>query len=96
MHLLLITYQLKAPDASYSKLMTTLKSSENWWHYLTSAWIIITSKTAAEYAELLKDCIYKGDRFFVVEITNQSRQGWLPQEAWDWIKKNENKIKTNG
>lgn len=96
MHLLLITYQLKAPTANYSKLISTLKSSTNWWHYLSTTWLIVTPMEPVEYSELLKKCIYKGDRFFIVDITNQKRQGWLPQEAWDWIKKTENKIKTNG
>ena len=26
------------------------------------------------------------DRLFIVEITNQKYQGWLPSKAWEWLR----------
>jgi len=33
----------------------------------------------------------QNDFIFVVNITGQDRQGWMPQSAWDWLNQNEYK-----
>ena len=32
----------------------------------------------------------KNDYLFLVDITNKARQGWLPKDAWSWLKQNNN------
>lgn len=85
----LITYDLKdTPIEAYSSLHSEIKKlSGRWWHYLESTWIIKTdSLTANTIKDRLQMYMRPGDRLFVVQIDNNDRQGWLPKEAWDWLK----------
>jgi len=84
--ILLVTYDLKAPGKDYNSLYTLLKSAPAWWHYLESTWIIKTDETPKAWSDKIQTVVDPGDRFLVIDITQQSRQGWLPKSAWEWIK----------
>lgn len=87
--LVLISYDLKTPDKDYAPLYEAIKNcGDKWWHYLESVWLVHTNLTPNECFERLRENFDTGDRCFVVDITNQQRQGWLPSKAWDWIKAN--------
>ena len=88
--LLLITYDLRSSDKDYTSLYDGIKKNcAKWWHYMDSVWIIKTENTPDGIVDFLKDKIDKDDRLFVVDITQQKRQGWLPSKAWEWIKAND-------
>lgn len=89
--LLLITYDLRSSDKDYTALYEGIKRNCNkWWHYMESVWIVKTENTPDSIVDFLKDKIDKDDRLFVVNISQQKRQGWLPSKAWEWIKANDN------
>lgn len=83
----LISYDLQK-NADYTKLYEAIKTADGWWHYLESFWIISSSKTLDYWRDFLRNEINSGDRFIVIEISEGKTDGWLPQDAWDWIKKN--------
>ena len=88
--LLLITYDLRSSDKDYTSLYEGIKKNcSKWWHYMESVWIVKTDNTPDSIVDMLKDKIDKDDRLFVVDITQQKRQGWLPSKAWEWIKAND-------
>ena len=85
----LITYDLKtSPASSYDSLYKEIKASgTNWWHYLDSTWVIKSSLEAKAINKKLIAHLKQGDRIFIVKIETSSMDGWLPKEAWDWLKK---------
>lgn len=85
--ILLISYDLKVPGRDYAKLYEVLKAS-TWWHYLESTWLISTQESVPVWRAKIKAVMDDNDRLLVVDITNQDRDGWLPNEAWEWIRKN--------
>lgn len=87
--ILLVTYDLKVPGRDYSKLYEILKSATYWWHYLESTWILSTSESVTTWREKIKTALDDNDRLFIVDITNQSRDGWLDKKAWDWLSEQE-------
>ena len=87
MTLYLISYDLIEPNRDYKGLFDELKTSNKWWHFLESTWIIKTSENADEIFERLKHNLDKNDNLLVIEAGTKS-QGWLPPKAWDWIKTN--------
>lgn len=86
--LYLITYDLNTPGQDYQNLYDEIKNFGTWWHYLDSTWLIDTSLSSSQMQKKLKQhmVIDKNDYLFIVKIT-KDYQGWLPQKAWDWIKK---------
>jgi len=57
----------------------------NWWHYLPSAYILLSqhSITAIQNDLLVK---LPNQRFMLTKIDPKVVGGWLPEEAWKWVR----------
>ena len=84
--ILLITYDLNKPGQDYTRLHNEIKKANTWWHYLESTWIISTDLSVLRWSNRLQKHMDKNDHLLVVEICD-NYNGWLPQEAWDWLHK---------
>ena len=85
----LITYDLKAPGRDYNALYEEIKLIGETFHPLESVWFVKSTLKANDIYTKLRLKIDDNDSFFVVNITNQDRQGWLPKTAWEWLDKNQ-------
>lgn len=75
--------------ANFHKQLTTANGVLSWWHYLNSTYIIkvpnnITAQNVTEYVMR----IAPNRHFFTCEIDLNDYNGFLPQDAWDWIERN--------
>lgn len=59
---------------------------KDWWHYMQSSYVLISPLSANALAERLM-INFNNHRFLLIEINSKNYQGWLPQDAWTWIKK---------
>ena len=86
----LVTYDLKRPGQNYSDLYDAIKSEGDWQHPLESIWAVKTgtSVSARTLYKHLRSYIDEKDSLFIVEITDQDRQGWLAKSFWTWLKEN--------
>ena len=86
----LVTYDLKRPGQNYSDLYDAIKSEGDWQHPLESIWAVKTgiSVSAGTLYKRLRPLIDENDSLFIVEITDQDRQGWLAKSFWTWLKEN--------
>ena len=80
-----INYDLKRPGQNYDALHDAMKNCWSWWHFLGSTWLIDTSLNAPGIWDRLAPHVDKNDFLLVIGVT-ADYSGWLPQEAWDWIK----------
>lgn len=87
--ILLVTYERKKPGRDNTALFTLLKTAPNWWHHMESVWILYTNESTDTWNDKIRNVIDEGDYVLVVDITKRSRQGLLPKDAWDWIRKYE-------
>lgn len=85
----LITYDLKTPGKEYNTLYDEIKSIGENYHPLESTWFVKSSLSATNLSTKLRSVIDENDSLFVVKISKQDRQGWLPKTAWEWLKTNE-------
>ena len=81
-----ISYDLYKPGQNYEEVSKAIKSLGNWWHHLNSTWLVSTSKNAQQIWEIVQPHIDENDRILIIEI-GKDYSGWLPEKAWDWIKK---------
>lgn len=86
-HVYCVSYDLKAPGRNYSSLFKALEQSGKWWHFLRSTWLINTPETAAQLWNRLATHIDRGDYLLIIEVRGEF-YGWLPEDAWDWIREN--------
>lgn len=84
---LLISYDLNKPGQDYDALYDAIKELGSfWWHYLDSTWVVATHLTPTVASERLRAVLDASDRLLVINVTNDAYDGWLQQEAWDWLK----------
>ena len=81
-----VSYDLRRPGQSYQNLYRELKQSPVWWHYLDSTWLIATGESADVLWERLQPHVDANDFILIAEIT-ANYSGWLPEEAWAWIRR---------
>ena len=82
-----VSYDLNRIGQRYAALYEELKRSPGWCHYLDSTWLVATGETVTALAQRLRTRMDANDSILVIEI-RRSSDGWLPQEAWDWINEN--------
>ena len=83
----IVAYDLKADASYYANLWRELEQSHNWFHYLSSVWIVVRSETLVELAAVLRSHIHKEDRLIVMPAKGPV-DGWLTPEAWEWLNVN--------
>jgi len=80
-----INYDLCTPGKDYKGLYEAIKQcGVSWWHYLDSTWLVDTGLNANAIADRLKAHLDNNDHMLIVRVT-RDYQGWLPNEAWEWI-----------
>lgn len=84
----LITYDLNSPGKDYSALYEAIKGLGSWHHPLESTWAVKPSlyNNSQDIYNVLRPIIDDTDDIFIVDITNQDRQGWMPKTFWEWLK----------
>lgn len=65
----------------------SLPDLTNWFHYIKSSYILITTAQSASILSGKIKPFMPDKRFLVVELNLNNRNGWLPNDAWDWIRK---------
>lgn len=91
----LVTFD-RASGASYKNFHSEFVGHPKiakWFHYIKSSYIIGTnSLTADEITEHFLNVAQKNNlpkNHLVVLVDLSDRQGWLTQDAWDWIEKDQ-------
>lgn len=56
-----------------------------WWHFIGSAYLIKSQYTLGTiHQQILNE--WPNQFFMLTEVDLKNSDGWLPKEAWDWIK----------
>lgn len=63
----------------------SIKEVINWFHYIQSSYILITTEPSAKELAQKIQPIIPNKYYLLMEIDMNNRQGWLPPKAWDWI-----------
>ena len=80
----LVAFNLRKRRHNYDMFFATLQV-DNWFNFFDNAWLISTDKTGQQLADRLNMYITTEDYLLVIRVT-ADYHGWLPQEAWDWLK----------
>jgi hypothetical protein len=66
-----------------------LNKATDWLRYARGCWLIYTGKEPNVWHNRLKNQVswIKDQSYLICEVDLENRAGWLPETAWDWIKK---------
>ena len=85
MNLLLVSFALRNAQRNYDSFFVTLRgNSAQWLHYIDSAVVVYTPYSPDDLITRLIPHFEATDSVIIVPVT-RPLNGWLPQEAWDWI-----------
>ena len=85
MSVLIVNYELKNRANDYSSLFNAIKdNSLEWWHFMEHTWIVVTGHSPDQFAKFLYPHIMNTDHLLVAKL-DRDHQGWLPEEAWNWL-----------
>jgi hypothetical protein len=82
-----VCLDLKTPGGNYIPLYMALQGSFKWFHHVSATWIVLRYETLDELQRLLVPLIFADDRLLILPAKGPAG-GWLPKEAWDWIRQN--------
>lgn len=86
MNLFLVTFSLRNPQKNYDPFFVAVRGNAlQWWHFIEQSCVVTTNRALHDYVGQLLPHIEETDSLLVVEITPHQFQGWLPQQAWDWL-----------
>lgn len=88
-HILIVTYEININASRKSfRLSDELRTADRFWHYIDSTWIIISTRTAEDWAVRLRRHITDEDNLLVMEVNPIAAEGLLTNAAWQWIARN--------
>lgn len=85
----LITYNLNDHDDDYEDLFAAIDDLGDTWHdasKLDSVWFVKTTMTATTIRNQLRSAMDRDDNCVIVDISGQTRNGWMPKDFWSWLK----------
>lgn len=88
----LILYEINEVVYDYTDLISAIKGIGSFQHPMKSLWFVYSSDmTAAEITSYLKRFLKsRYDALYVMEVNKSSdKQGWLPNQFWAWLNRNE-------
>lgn len=63
-----------------------LLGSKGWCHFIDTTWFIETDETAELLSNRLGKHLEEKGQFLFVMRVSEGYAGWLPKDAWDWLK----------
>lgn len=87
--ILSISYDLNKDGQNYTDLYDTIKTAPGYIRAMDSYWFISSAESVKTWSDRLLAVIDKNDNLFIVDITGQSRQGWIGKDVWEWLKKHD-------
>jgi hypothetical protein len=71
------------------KKITEMPSLYSWFHYIRSSYILISSQQAAhQFIEEVRAAIGMEKQLLLMKVSLEGGDynGWLPTDAWEWIR----------
>ena len=86
MKVLIVTYELKNKEKDYTAFYGVLKSMSSWAHHIENLWLVQTNDSPENLFNKLRPFMDEQKDFVFITEFNGSYYGWLPTDAWDWVK----------
>jgi len=89
----LIGYDINKEGAAYAsaneRLTTAIKRTFSpWWHHLESTWIVVTSDSAKNIRDQLRQELDGNDELLVVKLSGEAAWHGFDDKGSGWLKNN--------
>jgi hypothetical protein len=74
-------------SAGLHKIIENNPDITHWWHYIKTAYLVKTTNNLdGIHSAILRE--WPNNRYLIIKVNPEYRNGWLPPDAWAWFKKN--------
>lgn len=60
---------------------------ENWWRYLSNSYLLVSNYSAVDLNQKIGQRFSGNKKYLIAEVNLNNYNGWLSNEAWEWVKK---------
>lgn len=86
-----ICYDLNRPGQNYSSLIEAIKNcGTTWCHCPASTWFVVTSMSATQVRDLLRQHVDSGDELLVFPVGSNAAWQGISDECAAWFRNNWN------
>lgn len=82
----IVTYDLFNPEQNYERLLSLIKSEENWARLGGASYLVTSSSSAVELRDKYKQALESKDKLYVGVVTGPAAWTGYTKEVSDWIK----------
>jgi hypothetical protein len=86
-----ISYDLNSPGQKYQRVKDAIESCGDSIKPMESFWLVDSNLTYSQISEKVRQAHDANDRHLVLRMSREY-QGWLTQDAWDWINRRQHKL----
>ena len=80
-------YVTPKSGVSSESIEAKLNLAIDWYRYVNNSYIVYTTSDIEKWMGRLKPLVESDGRLLIFEIKVNSRNGWMNQAFWDWLKK---------
>ena len=78
-------------DVTYEQVKAKMDLSVDWFRCTTQVWVLYSTSRIAKWQERLLPLVDPDGNLFICKLDMSESNGWMSQEFWDWIDKNQKK-----
>jgi hypothetical protein len=82
-----VAFNFRSGKDKVAEMEPVFNKALDWYRYAFNCWILWSNSTPQQWHERIKPAVADDDTYFICEIDVNNRSGWLPQGAWDWLRK---------
>ena len=74
-------------ESSYEDIKKKMDAALDWYRLNDKLWIVYSSSDPEKWYGRLGALVKDSGNLFVCQLEESNRQGWMPKDFWEWLKK---------
>lgn len=72
---------------SSERVEEQLNLAVDWYRYTGNTYVVYTTSDIEKWMGRLQPLVESDGRLLIFEVNVRRRNGWMPKDFWDWLKK---------
>ena len=82
-------------DATYKQVKDKMDLSNDWYRLRPDLWIVYSTSDEEKWFSRLSPLVKETGSLFICKLDTGSRQGWMTDDFWNWIRREKKPNKAN-
>ncbi len=78
---------VRKKDMTYEQVKEKMDLSNDWYRFRPDLWIVYTTSDEEKWFSRLYPLVKKTGNLFICKLDINSRQGWMDEDFWSWMRR---------